>query len=218
VERLNINSDLVKRRNRGFTLIELLVVIAIIAILAAILFPVFARARENARKSSCMSNTKQISLAVLQYAQDNDERLPGYYTTSSYIWYHRIEPYLKSRTVMLCPSDKQADHTKPITTSNLSYGWNYLYLALGTSGTGPLGPFTATGRLLPEITFPAETVLIADGGNRTAQYAVQWNYTTTQRIMPVHLEGANVAFVDGHTKWFKVPGVITKDATLWDRT
>ena len=67
-----------RMRERGFTLIELLVVIAIIAILAAILFPVFARARENARKSTCQSNLKQIMLGVLQYAQDYDERLPIY--------------------------------------------------------------------------------------------------------------------------------------------
>ena len=68
----------VKERNRGFTLIELLVVIAIIAILAAILFPVFARARENARKANCQSNMKQLGLAILQYAQDHDETLPMY--------------------------------------------------------------------------------------------------------------------------------------------
>jgi len=95
----------------GFTLIELLVVIAIIAILAAILFPVFGRARENARRSSCQSNVKQIMLGVLQYVQDNDERYPfghnqgggaggGYQN-----WYIGTDPYLKSRQIFSCPSD-----------------------------------------------------------------------------------------------------------------
>jgi prepilin-type N-terminal cleavage/methylation domain-containing protein len=75
------NSNMVRR---AFTLIELLVVIAIIALLAAILFPVFARARENARRASCQSNMKQIGLGILQYAQDNDERLPGRPAFSEY--------------------------------------------------------------------------------------------------------------------------------------
>jgi len=93
---------------RGFTLIELLVVIAIIAILAAILFPVFARAREKARQSSCLSNVKQIALGMLQYAQDYDERLvlaamyyasPNYYT-----WMYLLQPYVKNIQVFTCPS------------------------------------------------------------------------------------------------------------------
>ena len=110
---------------RGFTLIELLVVIAIIAILAAILFPVFARAREKARMASCQSNVKQLALGILMYAQDYDERTCGAYgnssrytgnniprgpvsnrggTSSWWFWADMIFPYIKNRQVYICPS------------------------------------------------------------------------------------------------------------------
>lgn len=115
-------------KRAGFTLIELLVVIAIIAILAAILFPVFGRARENARRSSCQSNLKQIGLGVMQYIQDYDEKYPisnnigadmwvtgglipanqgGYYDPSwNYgTWRHEMQPYVKSTQLFACPSN-----------------------------------------------------------------------------------------------------------------
>src|SRR3954447_20099354 len=93
---------------RGFTLIELLVVIAIIAILAAILFPVFGRARENARRSSCQSNLKQIGLGITQYTQDYDEIQPFVSTAGNWSvdgWMHTLQPYVKSYQVFKCPSD-----------------------------------------------------------------------------------------------------------------
>ncbi len=111
-----------KATRRGFTLIELLVVIAIIAILAAILFPVFARARENARRTSCLSNLKQVGLGVMQYVQDYDEMyprtiqlnvqvmpVPGLVDTTisnsnAWYWYKLIYSYTKSTQVYLCPS------------------------------------------------------------------------------------------------------------------
>jgi len=122
---------------RGFTLIELLVVIAIIAILAAILFPVFSRARENARRSSCASNVKQISLAFIQYTQDYDERYPlttftsGQSTPGS-TWAGSVQSYIKNTQVYRCPSDSSArwnnaslppDGTPPYTTSYLLNAW-----------------------------------------------------------------------------------------------
>jgi prepilin-type N-terminal cleavage/methylation domain-containing protein/prepilin-type processing-associated H-X9-DG protein len=103
------------KRQRGFTLIELLVVIAIIAILAAILFPVFAQAREKARQTACVSNEKQMALGVLQYIQDYDEIYPmsqeGFYTnppgidTWANTWVVQIQPYVKSYDVFRCPDD-----------------------------------------------------------------------------------------------------------------
>lgn len=107
-------------KRKAFTLIELLVVIAIIAILAAILFPVFARARENARRASCQSNLKQIGLGILQYAQDYDEKMPrayyGYPDTSGtpagndiigdYKWMDVVQPYAKSVQVFNCPATR----------------------------------------------------------------------------------------------------------------
>ena len=103
------------RSRRGFTLIELLVVIAIIAILAAILFPVFARARENARKSTCQSNLKQLSMAWMQYAQDYDEMAVKCYLSSNLSavrWFRyrlntypgMLTPYIKNDQVFECPS------------------------------------------------------------------------------------------------------------------
>lgn len=99
--------DMINKR-RGFTLIELLVVIAIIAILAAILFPVFARARENARRASCQSNLKQIGLGFIQYTQDYDEKLPSnqyaWSGTGLINWDEAIYPYVKSVQLFVCPS------------------------------------------------------------------------------------------------------------------
>lgn len=163
---------------RGFTLIELLVVIAIIAILAAILFPVFARARENARRSSCQSNLKQIGLGFAQYLQDFDGRYPygadhtvGGTTmdeSDGHLWMDKLQPYLKSRQVFTCPSAKtiktayygDLDATGTTYRTWIGYGYNG-YLD-GTrwpaSGYGAL----AIAPLETEITKPAQTVLVMD--------------------------------------------------------
>ena len=119
-------------RRTGFTLIELLVVIAIIAILAAILFPVFARAREKARQSSCLSNTKQIGLAILQYVQDYDEKFFAYRMDSGGVYYWDIvtAPYMKNTQILRCPSGASV-------TTRL-YGWNWSYLDYQALGGGEI--------------------------------------------------------------------------------
>src|SRR5206468_4341855 len=125
-------------RGRGFTLIELLVVIAIIAILAAILFPVFAQARERARMSVCLSNTRQIGTGLMMYVQDYDETFPyirfhgngAKQGTFTYIWKNAIRPYVKSLDVFACPSNPYSrtvpgmSGTDPITTVGMNgEGW-----------------------------------------------------------------------------------------------
>lgn len=138
-------------RKRGFTLIELLVVIAIIAILAAILFPVFAQAREAARKASCLSNLKQIGTATIMYVQDYDECWPTTYRVSNippqYYWYGRggtyiqnahnlVQPYCKNLMIFKCPSDQQPSGIRYAgyqgnDAPGTSYGYNCSYAGNG---------------------------------------------------------------------------------------
>jgi prepilin-type N-terminal cleavage/methylation domain-containing protein/prepilin-type processing-associated H-X9-DG protein len=160
------------RRPRAFTLIELLVVIAIIAILAAILFPVFAQARDKARQTACLSNTKQVALALYQYVQDYDEVLPmGGWSigTESSRWSVDIQPYLKSRDVFVCPSQSDffprgytglPSGYRPTPRGGGAYGinWNLTrHISSPTSTTGVLG--------LAEIPSPAGTFLVVEGAN-----------------------------------------------------
>ncbi len=115
-----------QRHIHGFTLIELLVVIAIICILASILFPVFARARENARRTSCLNNIKQMSLGMLQYSQDYDERFHGASARNTPFpgvgWAGAIYPYVKSSQVYRCPNDTNEGNS---TNVPVSYAFNY---------------------------------------------------------------------------------------------
>jgi prepilin-type N-terminal cleavage/methylation domain-containing protein/prepilin-type processing-associated H-X9-DG protein len=144
-------------KNRsGFTLIELLVVIAIIAILASILFPVFGRARENARRSSCQSNLKQIGLGIMQYTQDYDEKfMVGHRVPAlGQGWGGPLYPYLKSTQIFSCPSDTT---TSPVATSQVnSYGAN-----LNITRTDP-GSATDPhpGQSIAVQSAPAKTVLL----------------------------------------------------------
>ncbi len=169
---------------KAFTLIELLVVIAIIAILAAILFPVFGRARENARRTSCQSNLKQIGVAFMQYTQDYDERYPGasgYYinyggTNVPITWDLTMQPYIKSYQIVTCPSDSQTP-TVDIPTLGIvkrSYAYaNYLRSIPGGGSTG--GAFGNPGRNIASIPAASSTILLGEiiGQNGNGSNPVQ---------------------------------------------
>ncbi len=206
---------------RAFTLIELLVVIAIIAILAAILFPVFARARENARKASCQSNLKQIGLGVLQYIQDYDERFPivAVDAVPAQGWAVTLQPYLKSVQIYQCPSDTQA----PGLANTAQYTDYYI-------NANTLGQSQAS------LNSVALTVLMGDGNTQTTPLGTPaymsngcsfQNDGQTNSLAACaagsfvnldyaqrHLEGDNFAFADGHVKWFKGNTATTTSAVF----
>ena len=142
------------KKQNGFTLIELLVVIAIIAILAAILFPVFAKAREKARQISCASNEKQIGLAFTQYVQDNDETYPGTGTgfQSGSGWAGDIYPYAKNTGLYKCPDDSSAGAPDVV-----SYGYN---TAIPNNPIAVSGDTSGVSGALSALNSPAKTVLL----------------------------------------------------------
>ncbi|WP_105483445.1 DUF1559 domain-containing protein [Abditibacterium utsteinense] len=163
-----------RTRSAGFTLIELLVVIAIIAILAAILFPVFGRARENARRSSCQSNLKQIGLGIMQYAQDYDEKygMSEYGGGNSGIpqvqWYQAVQPYMKSGTqygkggVFQCPS---------YTSTSNDYAQSYgVHSALWPSYYDENNPAAVT-HSMALIDSPADKVIVTEKGNSNSNFS-----------------------------------------------
>jgi prepilin-type N-terminal cleavage/methylation domain-containing protein/prepilin-type processing-associated H-X9-DG protein len=213
------------RRTSGFTLIELLVVIAIIAILAAILFPVFARAREKARQSSCQSNEKQLMLAYLAYIQDYDERTPNQWFFSStggtgYTWVDALMPYVKNLQLFDCPSAGRRTtlYTTPnglgfigVNSGSVSYGINTCYWG-GYAGSASGPPANnVNGRNLGLIKVPAETVTFLDW--TYTEYGNQYDISANIYNMPPadppyrHNEMANVSFVDGHVKAYPRGGL-----------
>ncbi|HJN18099.1 MAG TPA: DUF1559 domain-containing protein, partial [Armatimonadota bacterium] len=202
-------------RHGGFTLVELLVVIAIIVIIAAILFPVFARAREKARQASCSSNLRQLGLALNMYAGDYDERFyvhcPQDLTRSgSNCQMIGILPYVRNTQIYACPSFGRnlpmggRTHPSGVVLPKVprSYGFN-----MGLDWTN-----------LAQVEYPSECFLMADTtnfGGRADCCAVGYlapvprnNCCCTRapfgHVAPRHNEGANHCFVDGHIKWMKV--------------
>jgi len=212
---------------RGFTLIELLVVIAIIAILAAILFPVFAKAREKARQTSCLNNVKQLATAFMQYAQDYDEKFPFFYPAAPAAqgepWWVVTQPYVKNEQVLWCPSMSHGAATT-------YWGRYYPYPNYGmndriqynTNGCGSMG----------NIKRPAEIVLLADschgmgaewrfawpmapGNSGTSPTKCSAATTNMAESYCPHNGGSNYAFVDGHSKWMQATSFYGQRANMY---
>jgi prepilin-type N-terminal cleavage/methylation domain-containing protein len=207
-------------KRSGFTLIELLVVIAIIAILAAILFPVFARAREKARQASCTSNMKQLALGMLMYMQDYDERAPsvlcGRYPggPTAYpqdaccvernIWAWVVQPYVKNRQIMQCPSANDTDFTRPATPY------------------GPAGPVhykfkhaiaAQNGVKLSAFGWPAQQIMFNE--YRAWHSSIECGCRVPPNVSAQYL----VAFWDGHVKVVRVGDTLMvkpPNPTHWD--
>jgi prepilin-type N-terminal cleavage/methylation domain-containing protein/prepilin-type processing-associated H-X9-DG protein len=190
------------RKSRGFTLIELLVVIAIIAILAAILFPVFAQAREKARAISCVSNLRQMGTALMLYVQDYEETLPmGYASgmTSDRTWMHQLQPYSKTREVWVCPSANKVrfNASNPGLNGTGGYGCNVNLMR--SNGSTKIAA-------IPE---PANTLIVCDtiqlGAQAAGNYDTEtWNqealfnpgraYTDWQVTLPTDLKGTTTQY------------------------
>jgi len=222
-------------KRRGFTLIELLVVIAIIAILAAILFPVFAKAREKARQTTCVSNEKQIGLGFMQYVQDYDETYPYNYadsipnakwgtTGSSLVAF--LDPYIKSTGVWTCPSNS----FKPALRD--CYPGRFPPMPYHYSTSGVIikndypDPVTSPPLSMAKVNVPSGTIMMVEYdclANYGEAYTVEfgncgwycWNtgYPLATRI---HSDGANAIWCDGHVKWIKQGTVASRDFTIED--
>ncbi len=155
-------------RKRGFTLIELLVVIAIIAILAAILFPVFAQARAKARQTTCASNLRQVAMAALMYTQDYDETLVHGSVGLTW-WPHLLRPYVKSPQVFWCPDEPSVTYRQPgyqyfdyVFGRNPAWGYNVLYLTTPSDRDNPLYSEYYWGRPLAVVQRPAEILMFVE--------------------------------------------------------
>ena len=208
----------VSSHTMAFTLIELLVVIAVISIIAAILFPVFAKVREKARQTTCTSNMRQLGMAFVEYVQDNDEALPPVYCCDDGVgnklggWvafdafpvnsggakYNvkigALYPYVKSTQVYVCPDDSDGASTGD------SYAVNSC-----TVNAKPAAGFAYPGKALAAFDAPAGLMLLGEeaaydthrSGTDDAYFRFQNNFFTDR-----HTGGSNITFLDGHTKWY----------------
>ena len=211
---------------RAFTLIELLVVIAIIALLAAILFPVFSRAREKARQAACQSNLKQVAMAIRMYADDHDEMLCWATMVTGpeardepYVWYGVAAPYFRNTGILRCSSRRD------VTYGSGGYEWNSHGgsrrggLPWNGFGNHPLAPFTYHNWFISysDVTDPSSSIIVADPAPSVHPDFSGWIFAAVSNpeSLPAHHNGmGNYGFFDGHVKALKFDGVQEGDAEL----
>ena len=219
---------------KGFTLIELLVVIAIIAILAAILFPVFAKVREKARQSSCASNEKQIGLAIVQYVQDNDERWPAVMRQDRNgwtFWQVAVQPYVKSDGVFRCPSIPDPGRVLNNGVSNFvtSYAandngiscaappWN---AAVVNNGSGLFGSISSPGVAEADIASPSSTISVLEQQGGVSSDIIVFDGAcgwSAGRVAAHHTAKSNYLFADCHVKALRPEATKTTTVNMWNR-
>jgi len=224
-------SDQLAAKRDGFTLIELLVVIAIIAILAAILFPAFARARENARRASCQSQMKQIGLGVAQYTQDYDEKMPqcGVQYNGGILGYqYLIQPYVKSTQIFKCPSNPSKteafNNGTPVATGgpisanyagNFNSGDKYMYENVDTLGA--FSGMLKSGISLADFASPATTISVWESSDDGRLLGIRSGNSVNGRMFAGHLSTANYLYVDGHVKSLRPESTVANSICQWYR-